>query len=206
MRDSAWTKERVELLAKLAEQGLSARKIAERFGGVVTRNAVIGKIHRLKLVHNSSQAGRRSTKGVSAARASKQPESTKTTPVYRVGRPSQPPSAALVRDPNGLPFCEIYVAPEKRKGIVDLEPGDCRWPIGDPLHASFHFCGREKAQGLSYCAHHAQVAYVPFEPKRGLRERGTGVNRSVQTAPPTPVSTANDNAFKPDLEAEEELV
>jgi GcrA cell cycle regulator len=49
----------------------------------------------------------------------------------------------------------------KPKTLLDLEPGDCRWPIGEPKHEDFHFCGRPHAPGRPYCAHHWDMAFQP---------------------------------------------
>lgn len=194
MRDSAWTEERIALLKQLAEEGLTCSQISERMGGVVTRNAVIGKINRLKLVHNSSRKPKATTNHlVKAAPTPRYHAATGTGHKRQFGKQfgAQPPSAALVRVPGGLPYCEIYVAPTQRKGIIDLEPGDCKWPIGDPLHPTFHFCGREQFNGTPYCAHHAQIAYEPPEPKR---KRATAEERESDKSD-APVAV-NDNVEK----------
>ena len=51
------------------------------------------------------------------------------------------------------------VPPHLRKSLMDLEPGDCRWPCGDPQSADFGFCGAQKLEGVSYCALHSRVAF-----------------------------------------------
>jgi GcrA cell cycle regulator len=180
---SDWTKERIALLMRLHDEGLTCSQIANRMGGL-SRSAVIGKIHRLGLARQRSKPAAKPVMQhvVKANRTPRQ--SVRPTQLMR------PPSAILRRDPAGLPICEIFVAPKDRKGIVDLEDRDCRWPIGDPLHATFHFCGREKFGGLPYCAHHAQIAYVPPEPQRKRGASKTSESDTVRT--PTAVNDNNN--------------
>ena len=120
----AWTDERVELLKKLWAEGLSASQIAGRLGGV-TRNAVIGKAHRLGLKGRPSPIKRQANKPV---------EVKKETRVFT---------------------------------LTDLSAATCRWPIGDPQEAEFHFCGKSAAPGIPYCADHSQLAYQPKKLKGG---------------------------------------
>lgn len=54
----------------------------------------------------------------------------------------------------------------KRKTLLDLEAGDCRWPIGEPKHDDFHFCGKPNAPGRPYCAHHWSLAFQPPKPRQ----------------------------------------
>jgi len=183
---SDWTKERIALLMRLHDEGLTCSQIANRMGGL-SRSAVIGKIHRLGLARQRS-------KPVAKPIMQHVVKANRTLRTHAaIGGGAQimrPPSAILRRDPAGLPICEIFVAPKERKGIIDLEDRDCRWPIGDPLHATFHFCGRERFGGLSYCAHHAQIAYVPPEPQRKRGASKTSESDTVRT--PTAVNDNNN--------------
>lgn len=150
-----WTDERVELLFKLAAEGLSRNQIAERLGGV-TRNAVIGKCNRL---------------GISGAVRGYTPKSRKRARLNAGPRPVRPqPRISWLFMPAGdsyVPSAEELVIPlAERKSIVTLEEGHCRWPIGDPKEADFHFCGKSKVIGLSYCEFHARRAYQPPQPRR----------------------------------------
>jgi GcrA cell cycle regulator len=110
----SWTDERVEQLKHLWGQGMSASEIAETLGDV-TRNAVIGKAHRLGLS----------------------------------GRPSP-----------------IKKKPTRGATILNLTERMCKWPVGDPKHADFHFCGKTAHPGMPYCAEHAAIAYQPPTKKR----------------------------------------
>jgi GcrA cell cycle regulator len=162
----SWTDERVALLRRLWEDGQSASKIAAQLGGV-TRNAVIGKVHRLGL------SGR--VKAGDDASAAKPVETEKPSapapapePVVAVGHrpaPEFPPVA--VRPVAGEP---VAIPTSQRVTIMDLRESMCRWPLGDPTTPEFRFCGARSITGLPYCTHHAEIAYQPAaERKRDRR-------------------------------------
>ena len=139
----SWTDERVALLRKLWGEGKTAAEIAGTLGGV-TRNAVIGKAHRLKLSNRISPIQ----------------QNVKTVrPVVvepRLPRPLRPVEARV-------PF-EI-----KAIKMVDLREKMCRWPQGDPRDDDFVFCGHERAAGLPYCREHARMAYQAARPNRAVQ-------------------------------------
>lgn len=163
-----WTEERVELLKKLWADGLSASQIAGRLGDV-TRNAVIGKVHRLGL------AGRATTSRMRSARPRNRVSHLPLRPTrvqYRthgnmalkpVFAPIEKPAVALrvvpsiVEEDMPAPLCVP---------LLDLKETMCRWPIGDPQDEQFHFCGHSKAPGISYCEHHGRVAFQPAARRR----------------------------------------
>lgn len=161
-----WTEERVELLRKLWTEGHSASQIAAQLGGV-TRNAVIGKVHRLGL------SGRGKSTRPSTARA-KSPRAYR--PANRPNRGSMPThgNAALKLDPDALaalapePKPDIReVAPiAKRASIMTLTDRVCKWPIGDPTSPDFHFCGHDVQTGTPYCSYHVKLAYQPTVDRR----------------------------------------
>lgn len=128
----SWTDERVALLKKLWVEGKTAAEIAKELGGV-TRNAVIGKAHRLKLSNRVS------------------PIQQNKKPVHKA-QPAPPPEKKIHK---------IIEQDNHRKGIALLELGPrmCRWPLGDPRDENFSFCGGGSIEGLPYCADHAKVAY-----------------------------------------------
>lgn len=139
-----WTEERIELLQRLWGQGYSASQIANQLQGV-TRNAVIGKIHRLNK-RSEAKAARVRT-GVFAAPVARRrpgPEARRFTPPDWAFRPHQRP--ILAEEP-GLATCSTLAAHM------------CRWPIGDPDTSDFTFCGRPQDGGRPYCEGHARVAY-----------------------------------------------
>lgn len=154
-----WSEDRVALLRKLWAEGLSASQIAKQLGGV-TRNAVIGKVHRLGL------AGR----------------ATPSRPAKRPVRASRPrvmgPSAPRLRPASLLP---TVVIPQleplrnedgKTASVLTLNESMCKFPIGDPNDADFAFCGRGSASG-PYCADHARLAYQPSQARKRSTARNT---------------------------------
>jgi GcrA cell cycle regulator len=159
-----WTDERVELLKKLWADGLSASQIAGELGGI-TRNAVIGKVHRLGL------SGRAKSPSSSAPRVRK-PRSH----MLRVGRAIRGNTAlALAYDLEPEPEIEQFdnvIPMGQRRTLLELTEDTCRWPIGDPASSEFFFCGGKPITGLPYCAHHSRVAYQPANERRKDRRPG----------------------------------
>ena len=169
-----WNDERVELLKKLWNEGLSASQIAGRLGGV-TRNAVIGKVHRLGLsgrVTPSRTVGTRRPRNRGGDVT--QQRRIRPRPAAAIGGPARAPWQQWEPSiqPEGLPEAaeELFIPLEDRKSVLGLKEGDCRWPIGDPQNADFHFCGHGKHAGLPYCEFHARKAYQPPQAMR-RRER-----------------------------------
>jgi GcrA cell cycle regulator len=151
-----WTDERVELLKKLWADGLSASQIAAELGGI-TRNAVIGKVHRLGL----------SGRAKSPSSASPRPRKTRSSGMLRVSRPAMRGNTALAYEYEPEPEPELIEIPvEQRKTLLQLNERTCRWPIGDPGGADFFFCGGETANELPYCSYHSRVAYQPASERR----------------------------------------
>jgi GcrA cell cycle regulator len=142
-----WTEERIALLQKLWGQGYSASQIASQLQGV-TRNAVIGKIHRL----------------------GKRPEgaAARTRPARPTPHPSRRPAAPEARR-TPTPQQQDWAARPFRRAALLEEPGlatsttleahMCRWPIGDPDEAGFSFCGRSVDGSRPYCQGHSRLAY-----------------------------------------------
>jgi GcrA cell cycle regulator len=159
-----WTDERVELLKKLWTEGLSASQIAAELGGI-TRNAVIGKVHRLGL------SGRAKSPSSTAPR----PRKPRTTGhMMRLSRPSMRGNTALA----SMYEAEVEPEPElieniipigQRCSLVELNDSKCRWPIGDPGTAEFFFCGGPPVEGLPYCTYHSRLAYQPAAARRDRR-------------------------------------
>lgn len=167
----AWTDERVDLLKKLWSEGLSASQIANKLGGV-TRNAVIGKVHRLGL------SGRATTSRAKSVRprkkVAKSPARTIKPKFINVAQ------AAMKNELQTSPYRkadhtqnaieELYIPVEERADIMSLKENSCRWPIGDPTDEDFHFCGRKKVPGTPYCEFHCQAAFQPVQSRRRKKE------------------------------------
>lgn len=154
-----WSSERIEQLRTLWRDGLSASQIAAVLGGI-TRNAVIGKAHRLGLTGRPSPIKNRSS-GPARPRAPRKPRTEKMHAPRHAA-----PSHRLDRLP--LPTVELEDMPGAT--ILTLTDRVCKWPVGDPRDPEFKFCGRVSAEGLPYCAEHARRAYQP--PARRSNESG----------------------------------
>jgi GcrA cell cycle regulator len=156
----SWTDDRVTTLKKLWLDGLSASQIAKQLGGV-TRNAVIGKVHRL---------------GLSGRAAPSQP----ARPAFKAPRPARPaattmpsaPRRVIAAEPAALPAVAqqssvpAFRAEEPGSAtVLTLGAHMCKWPIGDPSTDGFTFCGRRSSDG-PYCNEHARVAYQPQQTKK----------------------------------------
>ncbi|MFN3520613.1 MAG: GcrA family cell cycle regulator [Phenylobacterium sp.] len=167
-----WTDERVETLKKLWQDGLSASQIAKQLGGV-TRNAVIGKVHRL---------------GLSGRAAPSKP----ARPAFKAPRPHRPAAAApsaprRIAEPAPTPMSAPTPPPvryaEEAPGsatVLTLGAHMCKWPIGDPASEGFTFCGRRATDG-PYCVEHARVAYQPAQAKKksGANELARSLRRYI---------------------------
>lgn len=160
-----WTDERVEQLKKLWAEGLSASRIAAELGGV-TRNAVIGKVHRLGLsgrVKTSTtpqQRPRRNARPNGPQRPASGPMTIGATALKADPAPRPEPKA------EPAPVEELVIPISERATILTLTDSTCKWPIGDPGTADFHFCGRRSDPGIPYCQHHARIAYQPVSDRR----------------------------------------
>ncbi len=155
-----WTDERVECLKKLWLDGISASQIAKQLGGV-TRNAVIGKVHRLGLSGRAtpSQPAR------PAFKAPRPPRPVSAAPVMpRRVAPQQPAPAPVVVSAPRLPAA----LPEQPGSATVLTLGAhmCKWPIGDPSTDEFTFCGKRAGDEGPYCVEHARLAYQPHQAKK----------------------------------------
>jgi len=145
--DKNWTKEREERLVELWNKGNSASVVARLLGGRISRNAVIGKVHRMGLPRRRTRAHFKSV----APKRQRKP----TRPVNKISKPKI--------TWRGVPYDPYEPKPETltaTKTIKDLAANDCRWPIGDPQEKPFGYCGREKSPGLPYCVCHARIAFT----------------------------------------------
>ncbi len=164
-----WTEDRVEVLRKLWLDGLSASQIAKHLGGGLTRNAVIGKVHRL---------------GLSGRAAPSQPHRA----VLKTPRPPRPAVGATPAPRRLEPALRTEAEPPpvqyaEEAGsatVLTLGAHMCKWPIGDPSNDGFSFCGRVSAGDGPYCAHHAQVAYQPQQKRTGKRSDASELVRSLR--------------------------
>lgn len=165
----AWTDERIALLTKLWTEGQTASQIALALGEATTRNAVIGKAHRLGLSGRPSpvrapRPARATVLRPSKPRALNSPERMPLTP-----KPAEAPQMRLA---------EAQIRSIMAPAVIPIGPGVtllkitdkmCKWPIGHPGDKGFSFCGSTARDGSPYCEGHAQVAYQPPPSKRDRR-------------------------------------
>jgi GcrA cell cycle regulator len=161
-----WTDDRVELLKKLWADGLSASQIAGELGGI-TRNAVIGKVHRLGL------SGRAKAPSSSVPR---QRKPRAPSQMFRAPRTMMRGNTALAQmpsydyDPEPEPeLIENIIPIGQRCSLLELDQEKCHWPIGDPGQPDFFFCGGKTNAGTPYCGYHGRVAYQPPSARRDRR-------------------------------------
>ena len=185
----SWTDERVAILTKMWGEGQSASQIAKELGGV-TRNAVIGKVHRLGLSNRATSGNKVAAKPKAAAkpaaaRAAKPAAKPKAAPAAAVAAPKPvlPPRKAII--PAGQPLppqpSANEISPEalatvrevekkaKKIGLMELTERTCKWPIGDPATDEFWFCGLPSEPGKPYCEAHVGVAFQPMSARRDRR-------------------------------------
>ena len=188
----AWSEERVALLKKLWMEGQSASQIAKELGDV-TRNAVIGKVHRLGL-SNRAGGGDTAPKAKAAPRpqpAAKQVDAkpakaaAEKKPAARVSaaesqsplhlqvipaeKPLPPQPTANEISPEALASHREVQKKALRLSLMQLTEKTCKWPFGDPATDDFWFCGLPVEPGKCYCKPCAEIAYQPASARRDRR-------------------------------------
>jgi len=179
----AWTEDRVETLKKLWADGLSASQIAKQLGGV-TRNAVIGKVHRLGLSGRAapSRPARRPAPRP-APRPAAKPAAAKAPAAAAAPAKPKPVIAEVPAAPVVAPQEAAKLPNGEYATVLTLREGMCKWPIGDPTDTEFRFCGRHAGAGNTYCDAHAQMAYQPqAKRKRKPSDDAKAVLDSLQSA------------------------
>jgi GcrA cell cycle regulator len=195
----SWTDDKVELLRQLWLDGRSASQISAVLGDGLTRNAVIGKVHRLGLAGRAksptpgSQPGARSAsprRGHSRGSGGEGAEMAAEAVNAAVGAVSnghivhgntvmtvmQAQDSAVEMAP--LRVQEDVVVPMSvRVSIVELKESMCRWPLGDPSTSEFRYCGSPAPGASPYCSHHGKLAYQPIQDRRRERDRRTLIAR-----------------------------
>lgn len=187
----SWSDERVELLKKMWGEGQSASQIAKELGGV-TRNAVIGKVHRLGLSNRTGSAKPETgtakpeakpapkPKPEPKARAAAKPaapaepvEEEAPAPMTRAraaiipaGQRLPPQPSANEIDPAALAKVSEIEKKAKRLTLMELTERTCKWPVGDPATEDFWFCGLPVQSGKPYCEAHVGVAFQPMSSRR----------------------------------------
>ena len=147
----SWNDEKINKLKELWGKGNTASQIAEIIGGI-SRNAVIGKDHRLNL--SSKIKARNTSSGQNFVNNSEENNFK-----HRQGKKSKFKSLIIEND----------FEPENPKKLEELDESSCKWPVGHPEEKSFYFCGRSSLKDFSYCKLHLLYAYQP----KGKREEPT---------------------------------
>jgi GcrA cell cycle regulator len=155
MLEPTWTAERIELLKSRFESGLSCREIACDIG--VSRNAVIGKLSRLKLTREKNGDARPAARK-DAAKGRRRASTPRLQ--YQL-------LTALYAEPQ--PAANEPIHNEHCCSLLELSEERCRWPISTPGADDFCFCGNMPVQGLPYCAGHSRLAYRPGSRQRVAR-------------------------------------
>ncbi len=191
----SWTDERVELLKKMWGEGQSASQIAKELGGV-TRNAVIGKVHRLGLSNRSSgaaapDAAKTEAKAKPAAKPKAEAKAKPAKPaaepaaapapaarpaptparkaIIPAGQPLPPQPSANEISPEALAKVNEVEKKAKKLTLLELTERTCKWPVGDPATDDFWFCGLPVQPGKPYCEAHVGVAFQPMSSRRDRR-------------------------------------
>lgn len=143
----AWTDEMVDKLRQMWDEGKTATEIAKALG--VTKNSIVGKVHRLCLTARPSPI------------KSKEEENVAATAVVVEEQIVEVSESTVQTE---APVC-VAKAEKKRKSgehvkLVELDSHTCRWPLGDPRDEDFCFCGKKVRMGQTYCEEHAMMAYV----------------------------------------------
>jgi GcrA cell cycle regulator len=193
----SWTDERVETLKTMWSEGKSASQIAKELGGV-TRNAVIGKVHRLGLSNRVGGPDRPEDELGALAPALDDPVAEEPEEADEAERPGAPgaqprpaakePAPAVRPKPAGQPLppqpspSEIsaealanlaeIAKKAKRLTLMQLTERTCKWPVGDPATDDFWFCGLQTVPGKPYCETHVAVAFQPMSTRRDRRAGG----------------------------------
>ena len=163
----SWTEEKVSKLKELWGKGNTASQIAEIIGGI-SRNAVIGKAHRLNLSAKIKTRTATSTKNFESSVQESNIKSKRT-------RKSKFKSLIIEKD----------FEPENPKQLEELDENSCKWPIGHPDEKNFYFCGRSSLKDFSYCKLHLLYAYQPKGKKDDAIEKNEVPNfieKKIKTA------------------------
>lgn len=191
----SWSDERIELLKKMWNEGQSASAIAKELGGV-TRNAVIGKVHRLGLSNRVGPGQTPAAPATAPVKAVKEktaaPEAPTAVeaeadaprptapperqlpipprrPIIVAGQPLPPQPSANEISPEALASVREVEKTAPRISLMELTERTCKWPIGDPATENFWFCGLPSQQGKPYCEAHVGVAFQPMSARRDRR-------------------------------------
>jgi len=188
----SWTDERVELLSRLWLEGKSASQISAVLGGGLTRNAVIGKVHRLGLAGrvkspNSPPDGPARGRPDISELVAAAPRRMAPRPVTAIANHIATSAVATARAVGNTALAlsesalevakpvraleDVVVPLSVKVTIVELRESMCKWPLGDPSSQDFRYCGSPAHAATPYCQYHGKLAYQPAQDRRRDRER-----------------------------------
>ncbi len=147
-----WTDEAVEELKKMWDKGMTTGQIAKVLN--VTKNSIIGKVHRLCLTARPSPIKKSSNSTEKKTVTSKKTEKETKAKSTSKCKTKEKPIVIEEAKPQVAPIEETNIP------LVKLDNHTCRWPMGDPKDEDFCFCGKRIKTGQTYCEEHAMVAYV----------------------------------------------
>ena len=157
----SWTEAKVEKLKELWSKGHTASQIADALGDT-TRNAVIGKAHRLNL-----EARAPSKKSSQSSTTDNRPSRRGSTPTSRKAK-----FQSILLDKN--------FEPENPKSLEELTDQTCKWPIGHPNEEKFYFCGRKPEGEFPYCKLHVLYAFQPKGTKEEIIDKEDGIPEFIE--------------------------
>ena len=157
----SWTEEKIKKLKELWTKGHTASQIANTLGDT-TRNAVIGKAHRLNL-----EARATSSRNINPGKKDANPVKRNSQPISRKSR-----FKSILLDKN--------FEPEKPTSLENLTEKTCKWPIGHPDEENFYFCGRTSLKDFSYCKLHLLYAFQPKNKKDDTIDKDSEVPKFIQ--------------------------
>jgi len=154
-----WTQERISELTRLWNDGLSTAEIGKMLG--ISKNAVVGKAHRLRLASRPSPIRRMAIR----------PSAPRVPREARLSSMPALPQTAAMSPMKASVVSAAAAQPQVRARVevpaLQLSNQRCMWPVGHPGDGDFHFCGERALVGKPYCATHCSVAYVKAKPKTG---------------------------------------
>jgi GcrA cell cycle regulator len=158
----SWNEEKVAKLKELWGKGNTASQIAEIIGGL-SRNAVIGKAHRLNLSAKIKPRSSSSSQNINNINSEKNIK-------LKRGRKSRFQSLIIEKD----------FEPENPKQLEELTDDVCKWPINHPSDKNFYFCGRSSLKDFSYCKLHLLYAYQPKGKKEEVNEKNDEIPKFIE--------------------------
>ncbi|WP_370931684.1 GcrA family cell cycle regulator [Bartonella sp. DGB1] len=163
----SWTPERVKLLERLWKEGFTASQIAAQLGGGVSRNAVIGKVYRLKLSNrvkaNDTEENIEQSLEAEENLSPEQTVDSVESSCDEMNLAEENAEFPPLDENLNIDVNKEYAPQMKRLNLLQLTETTCKWPVGDPRDEGFFFCGADKTDTIPYCEHHAALAFQSLQ-------------------------------------------